>query len=166
MIQNWSKPQSEFFSAVLTGALWAEILQYSWLVIFKGLSEHFKMLFLTHSTRYGTFFKWKVLIVFLFLHENVWCGYSLEAHWWGASNEYPQHMFSSRNKKNVIWIPPLIWHYAVPQHIWFAELRKKYIEQPYFTNKYVIWLLKLEIYGKCGKESNFSYFPQYFVTCY
>ena len=28
------------------------------------------------------------------------CGYSLEAPHWGASNEYPQHLFSWRNKKN------------------------------------------------------------------
>ena len=41
------------------------------------------------------------LIVFLFLDENVCCGYSLEAPWRGASNEYPQHMFSLKNKKNI-----------------------------------------------------------------
>ena len=39
---------------------------------------------------------------------HICCGYSLEAPYWGASNEYyPQHMFSSRNKKNIylkIWI--------------------------------------------------------------
>ena len=29
------------------------------------------------------------------------CGYSLEVHPRGASNEYPQHMFSWRNKKNI-----------------------------------------------------------------
>ena len=29
------------------------------------------------------------------------CGYSLEAPQWGASNEYPQHMFLWRNKKNI-----------------------------------------------------------------
>ena len=39
---------------------------------------------------------------FLFLHEKRCCGYSLEVHWQGASNEYPQHTFSWRNKKNVI----------------------------------------------------------------
>ena len=38
-------------------------------------------------------------IFFLFLHENICCGYSLEAPQRGASNEYPQHMFSWRNKK-------------------------------------------------------------------
>ena len=52
-----------------------------------------------------------MLISFLFLNENICCGYSLEVPWWGASNEYPQHMFSSRNKKNIMWIPPLICSY-------------------------------------------------------
>ena len=41
------------------------------------------------------------LIVFLFLHENICCGYSLEAPRRGASNEYPQHMFLLRNKKDI-----------------------------------------------------------------
>ena len=39
----------------------------------------------------------KILIFFLFLKENIFCGYSLEAPHWGASNEYPQHMFYLRN---------------------------------------------------------------------
>ena len=39
------------------------------------------------------------VIFFLFLHKNVCCGYSLEAPHQGTSNEYPQHMFSWRNKK-------------------------------------------------------------------
>ena len=46
-------------------------------------------------------------IFFLFVKENICCGYSLEAPHWVASNEYPQYMFSSRNKKNIyliIWI--------------------------------------------------------------
>ena len=30
----------------------------------------------------------------------------------GAFNEYPQHMFLSRNKKNNMWIPPLICSYG------------------------------------------------------
>ena len=38
---------------------------------------------------------------FLFLHENICCGYSLEAPRQGASNEYPQYMFLWRNKKNI-----------------------------------------------------------------
>ena len=37
--------------------------------------------------------------------------YSLEAPRRGASNEFPQHMFSWRNKNDVMWIPPLICSY-------------------------------------------------------
>ena len=41
------------------------------------------------------------IIFFLFLDENICCEYSLEAPQQGASNEYPQHMFSLRNKKDI-----------------------------------------------------------------
>ena len=50
------------------------------------------------------FFHQKVLRFFLFLNENICCWYSFEGPQRGASNEYPQHMFSWRNKKNIIWI--------------------------------------------------------------
>ena len=53
-----------------------------------------------------------MLISFLFLDENICYGYSLEVPRQGASNEYLQHMFSSRNKKNIMWIPPLICSYV------------------------------------------------------
>ena len=53
-----------------------------------------------------------MLISFLFLNKNICCGYSLEGPQWGASNEYPQHMFSLRIKKNIMWIPSLICSYA------------------------------------------------------
>ena len=58
----------------------------------------------------------KPLIFFLFLLENIDCGYSLEPPRRGSSNEcpqsmfseavlneYPQSMFSSRNKKNNVY---------------------------------------------------------------
>ena len=41
------------------------------------------------------------IIFFLFLHEHICCGYSLEVPPWGTSNEYHHHMFSWRNKKNI-----------------------------------------------------------------
>ena len=53
------------------------------------------------------FFTQKVLIFFLFLHKNIRCGYSLEVPCQGTSNEYPQHMFLRRNKKNILWRPLL-----------------------------------------------------------
>ena len=40
-------------------------------------------------------------ILFLFLHENIYYGYLLEAPSWGASKEYPQLIFSWRSKKNI-----------------------------------------------------------------
>ena len=38
--------------------------------------------------------------------------YSLEVPHWGASNEYPQHMFSWRNKKNWHLDTPRVWSSA------------------------------------------------------
>ena len=69
----------------------------------------------------------KMLISLLFLDKNICCGYSLEAPWWGASNEYPQHMFLSRNKKNImrIPVPHLICSYvyapAVQNPVWLLS---------------------------------------------
>ena len=47
------------------------------------------------------FFSQKVMIFFLFLQENIYCWYSLEAPSQGTCSEYPQHMFLWRNKKNT-----------------------------------------------------------------
>ena len=52
------------------------------------------------------------MLSFLFLHENICCGYSLEVPQQGASNEYPQHIFLWRNKKDIMWIPPFICSYV------------------------------------------------------
>ena len=35
--------------------------------------------------------------------QNIDCGYSLEPPLWGGSNEYPESMFLSRNKKNKLY---------------------------------------------------------------
>ena len=39
--------------------------------------------------------------IFLFLHKNIYCGYSLEVPRRGTSNEYPQHMFLWSKKKST-----------------------------------------------------------------
>ena len=39
---------------------------------------------------------------FLIFHGNICYGNSLEAPQWGASNEYPQHVFMLTNKENII----------------------------------------------------------------
>ena len=45
---------------------------------------------------------YRVYLFFLFLLQNIDCGYSLEPpRRGGGSNEYPQSMFWSKNKKNI-----------------------------------------------------------------
>ena len=41
--------------------------------------------------------------IFNFSAQNIDCGYSLEPPRRGGSNEYPQSMFLSRNKKNNVY---------------------------------------------------------------
>ena len=45
----------------------------------------------------------KILIFFKFLLKNIDCGYSFELPQQGGSNQYPQSMFLSRNKKNNVY---------------------------------------------------------------
>ena len=42
----------------------------------------------------------KKLDIFLIFAQNIECGYTLEPPHRGGSNEYPQSMFWSKNKKN------------------------------------------------------------------
>ena len=48
-------------------------------------------------------FQIKILIFFIFLLKSIDCGYSLDPPRQGGSNEYPQSMFLSRNKKNNVY---------------------------------------------------------------
>ena len=45
-------------------------------------------------------FQLKNFDIFLIFAQNIDCGYTLEPPWRGSSNEYPQSMFWSKNKKN------------------------------------------------------------------
>ena len=59
--------------------------------------------------------QYKSIDIFLISPCNICCVYPLEVPQQGASNEYPQHMFSWRNKKNIYLIPTLILTYG-PNH--------------------------------------------------
>ena len=48
-------------------------------------------------------FQIKKTDIFLISAQNIYCGYSLELPRRGGSNEYPQSMFLSRNKKNNVY---------------------------------------------------------------
>ena len=59
--------------------------------------------------------KWKISDknsdIFHISAQNIDCGYSLEPPRRGGSNEYPQSMFLSRNKKNYVypWKPQFFY---------------------------------------------------------
>ena len=76
---------------------------------------------ISHCTSLGTFFNPKIQKSVLFLHKNIRCGYSLEMPHWDTFNEYPQQMFSWRNKKNIYRIPtplpPPYLDLGISQHI-------------------------------------------------
>ena len=48
------------------------------------------------------------------LHKNLCCGYSIESHCRGDSNDYPQHRFLWRNKQNcpeiITKYPPYLFY--------------------------------------------------------
>ena len=46
-------------------------------------------------------FQMKIFDIFLIFAQNIDCGYTLEPPQQGGSNEYPQSMFWSKNKKNM-----------------------------------------------------------------
>ena len=54
-------------------------------------------------------------------HSKTCCGYSLEVTQWDASNEYPQHMFSWKNKKNIYF---LVEKYYLIQSYTFVFIEK------------------------------------------
>ena len=65
------------------------------------------------------------IIVILFLHENICCGYSLEVPRRGASHEYQQHMFHEEIRKiSVLSVLKSAWAYAVLQY----PIYSKYLE--------------------------------------
>ena len=45
-------------------------------------------------------FHWIFFYIFLIFAQNIVCGYALDPPRRGGSNEYPQYMFWSKNKKN------------------------------------------------------------------
>ena len=57
----------------------------------------------THIQIYRKFHLKKKHEIFHISAQNIGCGYSLEPPRRGGSNEYPQSMFLSRNKKNNVY---------------------------------------------------------------
>ena len=56
-------------------------------------------------------FRYKDSDIFHISVQNIDCGYSLEPPQRGGSNEYPQSVFLSRNKKNNVYPLQPQFHY-------------------------------------------------------
>ena len=54
---------------------------------------------------------------FSYFSMKTYCWHSVEVSHQGASNEYPHHMLSWKNKKNIMWKPILTRNYASSSHI-------------------------------------------------
>ena len=68
------------------------------------------------TTKKGKFSDKKIIYFLYITAQNIDCGYSLEPPRRGGSNEYPQSMFLSRNKKiNVYPLKPQFYYIKV----WF-----------------------------------------------
>ena len=79
---------------------------------------------------------------FLFLHEKIFCGYSLEVPCRGAFNEYQQHMFSWRNKKNIYlvipYLEPCVW-WMSSLYVSIAIIGLQHEETLSYTFLYIVW---------------------------
>ena len=60
-------------------------------------------------------FSTKKVYLFLFLNENIYCGYSLEVPRRGASIEYPQHMFFFWEIRKLFTWHPLLSRLERPE---------------------------------------------------
>ena len=70
-------------------------------------------------------FQWKILVIFLIFAQNIDCGYKLEPPRQGGSNEYPQSMFWSKNKKNSyipLHIPAFLYKSGVRGFILYGHV--------------------------------------------
>ena len=65
-----------------------------------SLRKHAHMIYSNFFRSKINNFQRKIFDIFLIFAQNIDCGYTLEPPRRGGSNEYPQSMFWSKNKKN------------------------------------------------------------------
>ena len=133
---------------------------------------------------YYSYYATKIYVVVLIRSTLMRCLYSLEAPQWGTSNEYPQHMFLWRNKRNIFQIPPpplfaaMCWYvwgwWCVVWANWFVwcsvfrvvSLSTEFLSRPYLLN----WLeehhllyekIKSPVKWKNSKQYLQNYCPWY-----
>ena len=80
-----------------------------------------------------------VYLFFLFLLQNIDCGYSLEPPRRGGSNEYPQSMFWSKNKKNIK-------EFLLKIFIFYNFFKSLYIAWACFRNGLFVYIMSVKYY--------------------
>ena len=101
--------------------------------------------------------------IFLFLHENICCGYLLEAPQWDTSNECPQHIFLWRNQtkylsgytRNLDWIllPCSCRTFVSCQILQLLRQKKWYHIYPLYSDTFIL----IKIVLKFVKKKTFFY---------
>ena len=109
--QRWNNVDSTLCATWVPTALWSLLMPV--LIAFQSL-----YITKTHLFKYIENFttkNWKCSDknshIFHISAQNIDCGYSLEPPRRGGSNEYPQFMFLSRNKKNKVYPCKLQFYY-------------------------------------------------------
>ena len=69
-----------------------------WFLHYENMSVQYSAI---SNSGKNDFFLYDFFYIFLILAQNIDCGYTLEPPQQGGSNEYPQSMFWSTNKKNM-----------------------------------------------------------------
>ena len=102
----------------------------------------------------------RYIYFFLFLEENICFGYSLEVPLWGISNEYPQHMFSSRNKKNFNFRASKFWLDKWILTIIHGQVVKSYNSTPlsYYFSMLSYWLQRVQLLKTVSLQDKSQYY--------
>ena len=99
---------------------------------------------------------WKLF--FLFLSQNICCGYSKEPSWWDGSFEHPKHMFKLMDKKIIAILRKLFllnWPYEVQNLTSSSNILSNYSKA----------LFCYRPPERCMIKNLFSYFSNQNIQC-
>ena len=86
--------------SIMTPFLLVYLKRILMITLNRTLRKHAHMIYSDFSRSKIDNFQRKIFDIFLIFAQNIDCGYTLEPPRRGGSNEYPQSMFWSKNKKN------------------------------------------------------------------
>ena len=106
---TWGKYKRVTQEIIITKYSFTEVVNEKEIIMATRLFKYIENFFTKNWT-----FSDKNSNIFHISAQNIDCGYSLEPPWRGGSNEYPQSIFLSRNKKtNVYRCKPQFYYIKV-----------------------------------------------------